>query len=234
MDEAGPAFSPLKSRVTVQEHVFRELRKVLMAGAFDPEQVLTITALAKSFGVSHMPVREALRRLAAENALEQMSSGSLRVPAVSHERLDDLVEARLALEPLATERAASAFTPERLEALREAVAAHENVTAADGVERLLECNREVHFLVYTTYRSAVIPELIEALWLRFGPYLKMLSRAIGPRLGEPGFNNGAGHHRALLAALEAGDARAARAAMEADIRTTHALLAAHLDAAKPG
>lgn len=76
-----------------------------MVGRFDPGQTLTIASLADSFGTSHMPVREALRRLAAENALEIAPNGSARVPAISKARLDDLCRARIAIEGLAAELA---------------------------------------------------------------------------------------------------------------------------------
>ncbi|TIX54354.1 MAG: GntR family transcriptional regulator, partial [Mesorhizobium sp.] len=83
-------FEPVSGRVTVQDGVYQQLRHALMVGSFDPAQVLTIASLAEAFGTSNMPVREALRRLAAENALEISQNGSACVPIVTRARLDDL------------------------------------------------------------------------------------------------------------------------------------------------
>lgn len=221
----------IRSRPTVHDHVFTQLRETLMAGRFDPGQVLTIPQLSASFGVSHMPVREALRQLAAENALEPMTNGSLRVPVVSRSRLDDLMEARLAIEPLAAARAAGRADAPLLEAVEAAVDAHRSVTPKEGVETLLKLNRDVHFLIYRAAGSAVLNDLIEALWLRFGPYLRMLSQAIGPRLEEAAFKNGADHHLACLVALREGKAEGARQAIAADITATHTMLRPFVDGA---
>lgn len=195
-----------------------------MSGRFDPGQVLTIDMLAHSFGVSHMPVREALRRLTAEKALEPAANGSLLVPVISRPRLDDLVQARLALETLATERAAPFLTGTRLTSLRAKMEAHEETTIEEGVEELLRRNQAFHFHLYEASGSEVFVGLIEALWLRFGPYLRLLSQAIAPRLGDPDFNNGSQHHRAVVAGLEADDAIAAKNAIADDIRATYELL----------
>src|SRR5271155_5767889 len=101
---------PILSRLTIQDSVHQQLRHALMIGRFDPGQVMTIASLADSFGTSHMPVREALRRLAAENALEIAPNGSARVPFVTRGRLDDLCRARIAVEGLATELGAGQIT----------------------------------------------------------------------------------------------------------------------------
>jgi DNA-binding GntR family transcriptional regulator len=222
--QSTPDFAPIRSRQTVQDTVYRALRDALMTGRFDPGQVMTIPALAQSFGVSHMPVREALRRLAAENAVELAVNGSSRVPTISRARLDDLFEARYALEGLATERAVASATPTLIGELEQAVLRHERVTREEGVEVLLQHNQIFHFAVYRASGSEVLPQLIESLWLRFGPYSRRLSQAVAPKIGAADFGNGAQHHRAVLAAFRDRDGAAARTAMVDDIRNTHELL----------
>ena len=64
---------------------------------------------------------------------------------------------------------------------QQAGAAHKAITRDDGVEALLRHNREFHFLVYGASGSEVLTQLIGLLWLRFGPYLRMLSRALEAR-----------------------------------------------------
>ena len=50
-------------RLTLQDHVFRQLCELILNGEISPGQLITIQALADAFGVSAMPVREALQRL---------------------------------------------------------------------------------------------------------------------------------------------------------------------------
>jgi len=67
------------SRLTLQEQVYQALRNRLMVGGMTAGQSLTVRELAQQMGTSPMPVREAVKRLVAEKALEQSSDRLLRV-----------------------------------------------------------------------------------------------------------------------------------------------------------
>jgi DNA-binding GntR family transcriptional regulator len=215
---------PVSSRVTISDGVYFQLRNALITGRFDPGQVLTIAALAKSFHTSHMPVREALRRLGAENALEIASTGSACVPSVSIERLDDICRARVALEGLATEIAAGSVRPEEITAIEGHMAEHEAIGASGNVYDMLLKNRDFHFAIYRASRSEVLVQLIDSLWLRYGPYMRMLSSYIAPRMGTGMHEPFSNHHHAIVDALHRRDGAAAREHMIADITGTQMLL----------
>ncbi|MET3926033.1 GntR family transcriptional regulator [Devosia sp. 2618] len=223
MSMAGE-LAPVSSRMTIADGVYQQLRDALMVGRFDPGQTLTISALATTFGTSHMPVREALRRLAAENALEVSSGGSARVPAVSVDRLDDLCRARVVIEGLATELAASRTTPAVLIELRTIVAEHEALSDEKHVYDMLDRNRAFHFAVYRQSGSEVLLQIIDSLWLRYGPYMRMLSTHIAPLLSTGLHEPFTMHHHEIIKAMERGDGAAAKAAMVADITDTLVLL----------
>lgn len=216
--------APVSSRSTVQDVVYRQLRHALMTGRFDPGQTLTISALADSFGTSHMPVREALRRLAAENALEIAATGSARIPSVSLERLDDLCRARIALEGLATELAVPHIGQAEMGQLKALVLEHEIMARRGSVVEMLGKNQEFHFLIYRMSQSEVLMQLIETLWLRFGPYMRTLTLHVEPTLKSEHGETYTEHHHEALAGLKAGDAAKVRAAIIADITATQDLL----------
>jgi len=218
------SLEPVSSRITISDGVYFQLRNALITGRFDPGQILTIAALAKSFQTSHMPVREALRRLGAENALEIASNGSAHVPTVSVERLDDICRARVALEGLATEIAAGTVRPAEIKAIEEHMAEHEATSASGNVYDMLLKNRDFHFAIYRASRSDVLVQLIDSLWLRYGPYMRMLSSYIAPRLGTGLHEPFANHHHEIVAALRRRDRDAARDHMIADITGTQMLL----------
>ncbi len=217
-------FGPVSARVTVQDAVYLKLREALLIGRFDPGQVLTIASLSQSFDTSHMPVREALRRLAAENALEVARNGSARVPPVSSARLDDLCRARAAIEGLATELATQMVTPEEIDAMEAVVNTHEACAQDGQVFEMLTTNREFHYLIYKASRSEVLIQLIDTLWLRYGPYMRMLSAYVEPRMATEDFRSYTVHHRRIIAAMRQRDAVRAREEMVADIRDTQDLL----------
>jgi DNA-binding GntR family transcriptional regulator len=224
VNDAG--LTKVQTRVTVQDGVYEQLRHALMWGMFEPEQVTTIASLAAEFGTSHMPVREALRRLAAENGLEIARNGSARVPPVSRERLDDLCLARIALEGLATELAtprATAADIARFQALAEE---HEELGRSGQVYDMLRKNQEFHFSIYELSGSDVLPQLIETLWLRFGPYMRILSNLVARQLAEGEIPSYSSYHYDMIDAFRAGEASKAGALMVKDIESTQKLLQA--------
>lgn len=214
---------PVSSRSTIQDGVYRQLHNALMSGQFEPGQTLTIAALAESFATSHMPVREALRRLTAENALVIVANGSAQVPTVSLDGLNDLCLTRVALETLAAKLAAQRSTPGDHRHFRALMQGHERAAGERNLGKMLGQNQEFHFAIYERCGSAVVVQFIQTLWLRFGPYMRMLSNHIEPVLASGGYQPSS-HHRDLVAALEAGDARKAAKAIRSDIETTQGLL----------
>lgn len=216
-------FAPVASRVTVQDGVYQQLRHALMIGRFDPSQTLTIASLAEAFGTSNMPVREALRRLAAENALEIAANGSACVPPVTLARLDDLCRARVAVEGLAAELGAPRLTPADIATLEQIVAEQQNIGRNDSIYDLISQNQQFHFTIYRASGSDVLFQLIETLWLRFGPYMRLLSHHVAPSM-KAGTMEPSGRHRAVINALEAQDFGRARDEIVADIQATQQTL----------
>lgn len=199
-------------RETVQEQIYLALRDKLMRGGFEPGRKLKVVDLAETFGTSAMPVREALSRLTAERGLESLPNRTVRVPNLSAERLEDLMQARFAVEGLAVARAATKMTRERIEALRVLIAAQSQTDESHFSEASAEQNRAFHFAIYQQSGSAVLLPIIESLWLQFGPYLRVASERFDGRDGR-----GTNFHVDLLEALARGDPDGARAALEADI-----------------
>jgi DNA-binding GntR family transcriptional regulator len=199
-------------RETVQEQVYQALRDKLMRGGFQPGQKLKLNELAEAFGVSAMPVREALSRLTAERGLESLPNRTIRVPALHNDRLVDLMQARFAVEGLAVARAAETMTTETISALKTLVAAQIETDEHHFSEASAEQNRAFHFTIYRQSGSTVLLPIIESLWLQFGPYLRDACDRFDGRDGR-----GANFHTELVDALARRDAPAARAALEADI-----------------
>lgn len=222
MNEAG--LSKVSSRVTVQDGVYEQLRHALMWGKFEPSQVTTIASLAAEFGTSHMPVREALRRLAAENGLEIGRNGSARVPAVSRARLDDLCRARMVLEGLATELATANMTERDIDNCLAVAREHEQLGRSGQVYDMLRKNQEFHFAIYEKSGSEVLPQMIETLWLRFGPYMRMLSDLVKQQIEDGVLYSYSTYHYEIIEAFRRQDAAEAGKLMVKDIEATQKLL----------
>ena len=105
---ANPDFQVSKlERETLHDRAYLELKKAIMSGAIRPGATITIRAMATALGTSPMPVREALRRLVAERALEMLPTRSVTLPLMTAERFDEISRLRIALEGLASEAGAA-------------------------------------------------------------------------------------------------------------------------------
>ena len=92
-------------RTNLASQIYGHLREQLMSATFQPGQRLKIRELAKTMGTSETPVREALIQLVRDRALEMKEGYFIKVRRLSLAEYIELREIRLALEPLAAERA---------------------------------------------------------------------------------------------------------------------------------
>ena len=100
----------LKSREGLPESIARALREAVFTGVFSPNERLHQDDLAKRFGVSRIPVREALMKLVAEGLAVQRTNKGIRVAPLSQDDFRDIMEMRLLLEPQALRLSAPHLT----------------------------------------------------------------------------------------------------------------------------
>ena len=196
---------------SAKQWVYRVLRRAIMTGQFAPGEPVTINGLAEALGVSAMPVREALHRLVSEGALELLDNRRVRVPDLDPQRFEDILDARIALETRAAERAMPFVDDFRLVRLRAFDQQADQALAAGNFGRLVEANFDFHRCLYEARPGSVMLPLIESLWLRLGPFM----RRAGETLSE---TYQVDRHAEALAAIVARDAEALKAAIVADIR----------------
>jgi DNA-binding GntR family transcriptional regulator len=105
----------------VQELV-QAIRAEIVDGELQPGQRVTEESLAAEFGVSRIPVREALRVLASEGFVHSEHYGRTSVATLDTDAARDLLDVRAVLEPLAAAQAAMRCTPEDLETFQRLLA----------------------------------------------------------------------------------------------------------------
>lgn len=203
-------------RLTLADTVYRDLKDLLLSGRAAPGERFTLRGLAAAIGTSAMPVREAVSRLAAENALEVLPNRAVRVPLMPRARFEELRLIRSSLEGLAAETAAVHASAEELEEIlrcERLFAAEREKKKPDGAAAM-RFNKDLHFALYRAAGMPTLFAMIESLWLQIGPVLNLDFQA-GPerlRAGEAHI-----HHAALVAALRTRDGAGARQALLADI-----------------
>lgn len=195
----------------LQDQLYQQIREALLAGRFQPGERLKIRDLAAAWGTSPMPVRGALQRLVAEGALEGEPQRSVRVPAMTRERFQQLFEVRLSLEGLAVELAASRISPAEMEQLHGCIERMEVALEQRDVQAYLADNSQFHLCLYRACANPILLRMIESLWLQVGPFFNRLFTEADLSLRLNDF------HEQAFKALQAGDGKAARQAMEQDM-----------------
>jgi DNA-binding GntR family transcriptional regulator len=213
---------PKLQRNTLNDEVYQQLKQAIIAGTILPGSAMTIRSLAASFGISPMPVREALRRLVAEHVLVMLPNRSVALPAFTRERFRELTRIRTSLEGLAAEEAAARIDRRTIDSMADINSRMEQKDAPNQSDYLV-LNREFHFSLYQSAGLPTLLSIIESLWLQAGPLLN-----IQQRVYSAANRTIQAHHRVLLKALRRGDGAAARSAIVSDIEEAAEIIGARL------
>jgi DNA-binding GntR family transcriptional regulator len=208
--EPDSTASPVAAEPVLRASIYEELRRRMITGKIMPGVGLSTRGLAAEMGVSQMPVRDALSRLAAEGAVAIRSKRKILVPPMTAERFTDLLDCRLMLEPEAAVLALPQITTAKLKQLREIDASLDAAMGNGDVIGYMEGNFAFHFTLYRANDRPILNRQIEALWLQFGPFMRVV-------YGRFGTANLVDQHQIALAAIEARDPDALRRAIASDI-----------------
>jgi len=203
--------SEAPGRQTLAETLRLQLADEIVRGALTPGMTLDETELARRFGVSRTPVREAIRLLAASGLVETYAHRAAVVARPTTEQLTGMFEVMAELEALCASLAASRMTSTER---RELEAAHDQLRAlihSGDPQRYHEINEAFHGVIYAGAHNAHLADLTLATRVRVSPYRRAQFRNLG-RLAKSHIE----HERVVMAILR-GDRDGAAATMRAHI-----------------
>jgi DNA-binding GntR family transcriptional regulator len=206
----------------LSEQIYRSLRLSLMDGEFRPGERLTISGVAEQYGTSITPVREAIFRLASEQALEVKAATSVVVPDPSSRDLREIVAIRKDLEGMAAYRVGQTATTAMIDELEKQNAIFIKAAASNPREAA-QANRDFHFLILRFAEMPYVEAICENMWTLMGPFLRTFHEEVPVRRLTADNHL----HFQFIAALKAGDPNAARAAMQDDIAWSDELITRH-------
>lgn len=195
---------------TIQDHVYARLRNAIMVGAIPPGTSLTFKGLAADMGLSPTPVREAIRRLSSENAVEILGNRRLRIPAMTAERFEDLAGLRILLEIHAAKRALRHVSEANIQTIKEIDDQMDDSIEASDLDRLINLNYQFHTALYALDPNQATLPLIRSVWLQLGPFHRTVIEDVKEYYVVD-------RHKEMLAALRARDTQALITAVRADI-----------------
>lgn len=197
---------------TIAVRISRALAERIISGALAPGEKLRQDAIAEEFGASHVPVREAFRRLEAQGLVASEPRRGVRVAGFSLEEVREVAEMRAALEVLALRNAAPHLTRAILDAAEEATRAGDH---APDVQSWEEANRSFHRLILT---PCAMPRLLKTIDDLHAASARFLFSGWRAEWEAPTDRD----HRAILTALRAGDVETAAAVLARHVQWTGA------------
>lgn len=188
---------------SVVDQAYLAIRERIDSGVLARGSRLHQEQLAAEFGVSRTPIREALRRLAAEGRVEIHANRGARVADIDTLDMPEPYEARLVVEPGAAALAARAGLAEPQQRMREAIEAQR--AAVGDVPRSFAANRAFHLALVEASGNRLLSQFAEHLWVaRIGAAIYEHQAEARDRMLQD-----ADEHEAILEAVSAGDARRA-------------------------
>lgn len=205
--------SETAEKTTLAEELRLQLADDIVCGALPPGTPLDESDVARRFGVSRTPVREAIRQLTASGLVDSRAHRGAVVARPNIERLNSMFEAMAELEALCAGLSAERMTTadrHGLEALHEKLRV---MIQAGNPQQFHEVNEAFHNAIYAGSQNTYIAEMALATRVRVQPFRRAQFRNLG-RLSK----SHAEHDRVVVAILR-GDRVGAAAAMREHIQT---------------
>jgi DNA-binding GntR family transcriptional regulator len=205
MSGETPAVRATRTRTPLYARIASNIREEILNGELEPGQRLQEKLLAERYGVSRVPVREALRRLEVEQLVQVEANRGAVVRRVTAEEAAELLGVRVVLEELLGREAAKNRTDEQVEEMRQIVAEGTSSVRGASPSQLVALNTRFHRLLGEASHNSTAAELVEQLRTR--SELEYSGRL--PRRAESSWKE----HTAILEAIAAGDPEQAAASV---------------------
>lgn len=164
-----------KSGVNAVAEVTDRLRADIVGGVFGPGDRLKLDLLATRYGVGHMPLREALRRLEGEDLVASAPNRGARVRSVDAAFVANLFDIRIALESMLARRAAEHIEATELDEVSRIHRRHQKAVRDRDWPAALQANRDFHAAINAASRNPLAAQLLDrhwqllaGLWQRYG------------------------------------------------------------------
>ncbi|OMC35929.1 GntR family transcriptional regulator [Mycobacterium sp. GA-1841] len=172
-DTATGARSDFVRPKTAQQAVAEALRRDITSGKLAPGSWIVQESLAEQFGMSRIPVREALKTLEAEEYITYVPHSGYRVAQLGLDELVEVFRIRDILEAELIRDAMPAVTDELIGAMREQMAVMDQAAADGDLIAVGLANRQFHFLTFEASRMARTKRIVTQLWNTADAYRPM-------------------------------------------------------------
>lgn len=172
-EPAETAPEEIIQRVSVVDTVTDRLRNALLAGEIKPGGRIKVAALEKTFGVSHIPIREAVRRLESEGLIIAQPQRAAVAAGVDLDDLSGLYDLRQIIECSVIRRSVSSMTDEQVEHVRLSLARLDGASEDHDSPAFWELHTAFHWSLVEPGASAWIQRVLDQIWLASQRYVRL-------------------------------------------------------------
>jgi len=150
-------FKPLQRPKSLNDMAYQNLKEGILDGKLTAGEVYSELELARKFGISRTPVREALLRLSAENLIVFHPRKGMSINYFNKEDIENLFELRKAIEEATISKMAMNLSEEQIQAAKGIIAEQENCIKNDYNETIfLELDRRLHIIFIEASRNRFV------------------------------------------------------------------------------
>ncbi len=187
--------------VSREEFAYQQLKNAIMNGQLAPGESLVQTRIAEQLGISPIPVRSAMNRLAAEGLITQSPHRPPQVSTISPKELEEILAIRTHLEVMATMEAIPHIQPHQMAELERLADQMAQVLLNGTFHEYGALNKEFHLKIYESCPFPLLQQMIKDLWDNSDRYRARTMFSLLPELARKSHEE----HLQLLKLIKAGD-----------------------------
>lgn len=195
------------------ERIIDALRQAILSGQLKPGSRVRQEELAEQFGISRIPVREALRQLESEGLVILIPNSGAWISKLDRAECIEIYKIRERLEPLALLESCPALSSETLDMIEDLA---RRIEQDQSPEEFLRLDREFHLM---SYEAAGMPQLMQ-MTHKFWNVTQHYRRAFTQSVGSSGMEIVFQEHRLICEALRRRDGEHAAMLLRGHIRRT--------------
>jgi len=158
---------------TMVDGITERLRRAIITGAIRPRERIRVADLERKFGVSHIPIREALRRLQSEGFVEISPRRTTIAAGVDLNDLANIYDLRRIIELEIGRRSVSRMTKKDVDAVRRTLVSFQAVADDPSSAEFWERHREFHWALLAPAANATVKRVLDHLWQSSERYVRL-------------------------------------------------------------
>ncbi|MEQ4482655.1 GntR family transcriptional regulator [Cohnella silvisoli] len=211
------------SRYVLTDQLYLLIKNQILSHAMSAGDKINIDKLARDLGVSNIPIRESLSRLASEGLVTIVPFKGMFVAEMSLKDIDEIFEIRQSLEELSIRKAAKRVPKELLQQLLQEIHAEEDAAGELGKEDAISrMNEGLHGTILKFAKNENLRQTVTFLIERIHRYLNLHHYPIMIRAEKQ-------EHEAIIRALLEENTESAVQAMRIHLQNSHQRLREHFD-----